>query len=144
VNSHYAWSDLGDAGIEALAENYEHAVRLAHTAVRLASAHARIYLSLNRQWMTAAFVEPLRSCPARELLDTFVSPMMPAAYPSKAPPRERTAPMRSSLEGGAHRHNAKYVFEGVPEAGGAVPHIAAPHTCHRSASTIARPQATQR
>ena len=57
--------------MEALAENYERAVRLAHAAVRQASAHARVYISLDRQWMTAAFVEPLRSCTARALLDAF-------------------------------------------------------------------------
>lgn len=71
VNSHFAWYDLGDVRVEALAENYERAVRLAHAAVRRASAHARVYLSLDRQWMTAAFVEPLRACTSRALLDEF-------------------------------------------------------------------------
>lgn len=71
VNSHFAWYDLGNTGVEALAENYERAVRLAHAAVRKASAHARVYISLDRQWMTAASVEPLLSCPGRQLLEAF-------------------------------------------------------------------------
>ncbi len=71
VDSHFAWYDMGDVGVEALVENYERAVRLAHAAVRKASTHARVYLSLDRQWMTAAFVEPLRSAPSRIVLDAF-------------------------------------------------------------------------
>lgn len=71
VNSHYGWYETGDASTEELAIQYERAVRVAHTAIRLASAQARVYLSLDHHWTDRAFQDPLRACAGRELLDSF-------------------------------------------------------------------------
>ncbi|HAM73119.1 MAG TPA: hypothetical protein DCM86_15895 [Verrucomicrobiales bacterium] len=50
VNSHWFWSNRGHCTLEAFAEDYLQAVRLAVTAVRKASSSARVYVSLEHHW----------------------------------------------------------------------------------------------
>jgi hypothetical protein len=72
VNSHWWWYNLGRASLETVAGEYESAVRLAHEAVRTASAHARIYLSFEHHWgIRYPPGAPDQSVPGRALLDTF-------------------------------------------------------------------------
>jgi hypothetical protein len=125
VNSHKAWSGLGDVGVEALAENYERRATRAHRGAP--GLGARAHLSLPRSAMDDGRVRG-------------AAPLLPRAGAARhlcAADDACRLPFQSSTAGadctyaleprrGAHRHNAKYLFEGVPEAGGAVRLIAAP------------------
>lgn len=50
VNSHWFWSNRGRCTMQEFADDYLLAVRMANTAVRKASASARVYLSLEHHW----------------------------------------------------------------------------------------------
>jgi hypothetical protein len=50
VNSHWWWNNMGRAPAEQVVSDYERAVRLVHDAVRLYSANARIFISLEHHW----------------------------------------------------------------------------------------------
>ncbi|MEA3211358.1 MAG: hypothetical protein QOE70_4415 [Chthoniobacter sp.] len=50
VQSHWYWYNLGRANVEEVADAYEKAVRIVHDAVRTASQHGRVYLSLDHHW----------------------------------------------------------------------------------------------
>jgi acetyl esterase/lipase len=72
VNSHWWWYNLGHAPLETVAQEYEHAVRLVHTAVRRHSANARVYLSFEHHWSIR--YPPgggEQSVPGRDLLAAF-------------------------------------------------------------------------
>jgi len=69
VNSHWHWYNLGRAPLELVAEEYLRAVRVAHTAVRKASASARVYLSLEHHWNISFEKDPMRTCAGRALVE---------------------------------------------------------------------------
>ena len=71
VNAHWEWYNLGPATRAEVATDYLRTVRVTHTAVRKASAHARVYLSLTHYWDRVMRSGPLRSCEGRGLIDDF-------------------------------------------------------------------------
>ena len=71
VNAHSEWYNLGPATRAEVATDYLRTVRVTHTAVRKASAHARVYLSLTHYWDRVMRSGPLRSCEGRGLIDDF-------------------------------------------------------------------------
>ncbi|PHX93598.1 MAG: hypothetical protein CK546_08420 [Pedosphaera sp.] len=73
VNAHWEWYNLGPATRAEVAADYLRTVRVTHTAVRKASAHARVYLSLTHYWDKVMRSGPLRSCEGKGLLDDFNS-----------------------------------------------------------------------
>lgn len=50
VNSHWWWWNMGRASMTEVAAAYADAVRIVHGAVRSASAHARVFVSLEHHW----------------------------------------------------------------------------------------------
>lgn len=50
VNSHWFWANMGRVSMEEFAEDYLRTLRLCHTAIRSASANARVYVSLEHHW----------------------------------------------------------------------------------------------
>ncbi len=74
VNSHWFWYNMGEASMEAVAEEYERAVRLCHDAVSAVSPASRVYLSLDQNWNASATPkEPLKSFGARAFLEAFAA-----------------------------------------------------------------------
>jgi hypothetical protein len=71
VHSHHEWHQMGPSTIEEVAMQYEEQVRLAWESLRRHSAHARIYLSLEHNWMAKNHPDPLQACPGRTLLELF-------------------------------------------------------------------------
>ncbi len=72
VNSHWFWANLGHVTMEEFADDYLRTVRLTHAAVRKASAHARIYLSLEHHWnLRYPGGSAAQAFPARPFLDYF-------------------------------------------------------------------------
>lgn len=71
VNAHWEWYNLGPATRAEVVADYLRTVRVAHTAVRKASAHARVYLSLTHYWDRVMRSGPLRSCEGKGLIDDF-------------------------------------------------------------------------
>lgn len=71
VNAHWEWYNLGPATRAEVVADYLRTVRVTHTAVRKASAHARVYLSLTHYWDRVMRSGPLRSCEGRGLIDDF-------------------------------------------------------------------------
>ena len=71
VNAHWEWYNFGPATRAEVATDYLRTVRVTHTAVRKASAHARVYLSLTHYWDRVMRSGPLRSCEGRGLIDDF-------------------------------------------------------------------------
>jgi hypothetical protein len=69
VNAHWEWYNLGPATRAEVAADYLRTVRVTHTAVRQASAHARVYLSLTHFWTRVMRNDPLRYCEGKGLLD---------------------------------------------------------------------------
>ena len=71
VNAHWEWYNLGSATRAEVVADYLRTVRVTHTAVRKASAHARVYLSLTHYWDRVMRSGPLRSCEGKGLIDDF-------------------------------------------------------------------------
>ncbi|HEY1171155.1 MAG TPA: DUF5722 domain-containing protein [Verrucomicrobiae bacterium] len=71
VNSHWHWYNMGQARESLVAQEYERAVRLIHTAIRKYSPSARVYLSLEHHWNTAYERNLFRTCTGRGLVDEF-------------------------------------------------------------------------
>lgn len=71
VNAHWEWYNLGPATRTEVVADYLRTVRVTHTAVRKASAHARVYLSLTHYWDRVMRSGPLRSCEGKGLIDDF-------------------------------------------------------------------------
>lgn len=69
VNAHWEWYNLGHATRAEVVADYLRTVRVTHTAVRKASAHARVYLSLTHYWDRVMRSGPLRSCEGKGLID---------------------------------------------------------------------------
>ena len=65
VNSHAEWYNIGPAPMAKVARDYLRAIRLAHSAVRLHSPNARVYISLEHHWTIQGNPDPLRACPGR-------------------------------------------------------------------------------
>ena len=72
VNAHWWWYNLGRVPLDEIASEYEHAVRMVHTAVRRSSENARIYLCLEHHWGTSNSPDkPDRSVRGRDLIAKF-------------------------------------------------------------------------
>jgi hypothetical protein len=72
VNSHFLWNNMGLVTLETAASEYEKAFRIAHTAIRAHSQHARTYASFDHHWAASMHnVSPEESTPGRDFLDTF-------------------------------------------------------------------------
>jgi len=71
VNAHWEWYNMGEATRAEVVADYLRTVRVAHTAVRKASAHARVYLSLTHFWNRVMGSGLLRSCEGKGLIDDF-------------------------------------------------------------------------
>ncbi len=71
VNSHWHWYNLGQTRPNMVAQEYEKAVRLIHTAVRKFSPSVRVYLSLEHHWNVAYERNLFRTCTGRGLIDDF-------------------------------------------------------------------------
>lgn len=72
VNSHWWWNNMGRAGAETVASEYERAVRLVHEAVHAEFANARVFLSFEHHWSIrypAGNAE--QACPGKDLLEHF-------------------------------------------------------------------------
>ena len=74
VNSHWWWYNLGRASAETVSQEYERAVRLVWNGVRRASAHARVYLSLEHHWAVRYSPgDEKQALPGRDLLERFAA-----------------------------------------------------------------------
>ncbi len=74
VNSHWWWYNLGHADLAAVADAYEQAVRVVHAAVRTASAHARVFVSLEHHWtIRYAAGSAQQAFPGRDFLLAFAA-----------------------------------------------------------------------
>jgi hypothetical protein len=71
VNAHWEWYNMGNATRAEVVADYHRTVRVTHTAVRKASAQARVYLSLTHFWNRVMPSGPLHSCEGRGLIDEF-------------------------------------------------------------------------
>ncbi|MCB1278831.1 DUF5722 domain-containing protein [Prosthecobacter sp.] len=72
VNSHFMWNNMGLVTLETAASEYEKAFRIAHTAIRRHSQHARAYASFDHHWAERMHnVSPEEATPGRDFLDTF-------------------------------------------------------------------------
>ncbi len=72
VNSHFLWNNMGLVTPDTAASEYEKAFRIAHTAIRRHSLHARTYASFDHHWASRMHnVSPEESTPGRDFLDTF-------------------------------------------------------------------------
>lgn len=69
VNSHSYWHAQGSAEPNVVIEQYHRMLRVAHTAVRRASASARIYVSLDHFWTGRIGNDPLEAFGGKLLLD---------------------------------------------------------------------------
>ncbi len=72
VNSHFLWNNLGLVPLETAASEYEKAYRIAHSAIRRHSQHARTYASFDHHWASSMHnVSAQEATPGRDFLDTF-------------------------------------------------------------------------
>ncbi len=72
ANSHFLWYNQGLVPLETAASEYEKAFRIAHTAIRKHSQHARTYLSSDHHWASSMHnVSAQEATPGRDFLDTF-------------------------------------------------------------------------
>ena len=74
VNSHWFWANMGRAPRDRVVEAYEKSVRTIHTAVRKASANARVYVSYDHYWSVRYPAGDDKQCaPGRLFLDAFAA-----------------------------------------------------------------------
>lgn len=74
ANSHWFWANMGLASSDEVVAAYESGVRTIHTAVRSASANARVYISLEHCWARRYAGGNSRQCIAgRTFLDAFAA-----------------------------------------------------------------------
>jgi len=73
VTAHWHWANQGEVPTSLFVEDYLRAVRAAHTAVRTASAHSRVYISLDHHWNIVYQNQPSRAIAGRDLVDRFSS-----------------------------------------------------------------------
>lgn len=70
VNAHWYWCNLGDASMEAFADDYLRTVRVCNTAVHKISATSRVYISLEHHW-NMVMDDPLHTFAGRAFIDYF-------------------------------------------------------------------------
>ncbi len=73
VNVHHEWHDFGPMAPEKAVEDYLRQFRIAHTAVRRASANARLYIPLTHHWTLQPTKDPNLALPAKTFIDLFAS-----------------------------------------------------------------------
>jgi hypothetical protein len=73
VNTHREWNNFGPMPREQAVADYLREVRIAHTAIRRASANARVYISLTHHWTLEPFPRAEDGMPGRVFLDLFAS-----------------------------------------------------------------------
>ncbi len=74
VNSHWMWYNLGRVELAEAVSEYEKAFRIVHTAVRTASAQARLYISFDHHWaISMPGISAQESTPGRAFLDAFAA-----------------------------------------------------------------------
>jgi hypothetical protein len=72
VNSHWWWNNMGRAPAEQVVSDYERALRIVHDAVRLYSANARIFISLEHHWgIRYPPGDAEQAIPGREVIETL-------------------------------------------------------------------------
>jgi hypothetical protein len=71
VNVHWQWHNFGRMPRTAAVAEYEREVRLAYTAVRMASSSARVYMSLTHFWTIDPDADHWRSMPGRYFIEEF-------------------------------------------------------------------------
>ena len=72
VNSHWFWCNMGRTTMETFADDYLRSVRVAHTAIRKFSSHARVYVSLEHHWnIRYPCGDAMQTFPGRLFLDYF-------------------------------------------------------------------------
>lgn len=72
VNSHWMWSNMGKKPLPEAVENYAQAFRIAHGAVRSASANARLYISFDHHWdVGMQGISAEEAAGGRDYLDAF-------------------------------------------------------------------------
>ena len=71
VNVHWQWHNFGRMPRSAAVAEYEREVRLANTAVRMASSSARAYMSLTHFWTIDPDADHWRSMPGRYFIEEF-------------------------------------------------------------------------
>ncbi len=72
VNSHWLWYNMGNASLEEVASEHEKAVRIAHEAVRKATASGRVYVSFDHHWrISMGGISAQEATPGRDFLDAF-------------------------------------------------------------------------
>jgi hypothetical protein len=71
VNVHHEWHNFGAMPREQAIADYLRQVRIAHDAVRRASAHARVYLSLTHHWTLEPRPNAAEGMPGRVFIDLF-------------------------------------------------------------------------
>lgn len=71
VNVHKEWHNFGPVAPEEAIADYARQVRIAHEAVRRASASARVYVSLTHHWTLPPEKDPKIGMPGRTFLDLF-------------------------------------------------------------------------
>lgn len=74
ANSHWYWANMGLATPEEVVAAYERGVRTIHTAIRKASASARVYISLDHCWGRRYAAGNGKQCIAgRTFVDSFAA-----------------------------------------------------------------------
>ena len=72
VNSHYLWSNIGKKNLNDAVAAYADAFRIMHSAVRTASANARLYISFDHHWAKGMHnVSAEEAVGGRDYLDAF-------------------------------------------------------------------------
>lgn len=72
VNSHYLWSNIGMKSLNDAVAAYADAFRIIHSAVRTASANARLYISFDHHWAKRMHnVSAEEAVGGRDYLDAF-------------------------------------------------------------------------
>jgi len=74
VNSHWLWYNMGKAAMPAVVSEYEAAFRIAHTAVRRHSTHARLYIPFDHHWGVSMHgISAEEATLGRDFLDAFAA-----------------------------------------------------------------------
>ena len=73
VNVHHEWHDFGPMAPENAVADYLRQFRIAHTAVRRASANARLYIPLTHHWTLAPTKDLNHGLPGKTFIDLFAS-----------------------------------------------------------------------
>ena len=69
VDSHWQWHNMGEVGLDQIADHYHQALRLAWLAIRQASTEPRVFASLTHSWSRPNSRDPQKNTAGRDLLD---------------------------------------------------------------------------